>query len=170
LGLLSLVGGMIGMPHVLGVHNYFHGFLHLGSEGPALGPADHHLELVLMGASIVVAALAALGAMLIYLKFPDAPKRWAKSFGDFYQLILNKYFVDEFYDATVVQPIRKGSENFLSGVVDEKIIDGTLVNGSGRLASWAGSLVSRFQGGLVNRYAFYFLIGIACFALFMVVY
>jgi NADH-quinone oxidoreductase subunit L len=157
LGLLSLVGGWIGIPHILGGQNHLRewlGFAHRVAEEPHADP----MELVLMVVSVAGALLAAMTALWIYLKRPQFPSLLAARFHRLYTLLLNKYFVDEAYDVAIVQPIRKTSENFFAGFVDELLIDNTLVNGSGRLVSRMGSWVSRLQDGLINRYAFYFFI------------
>ena len=53
--------------------------------------------------------------------------------GDFpglYRLLLNKYYVDEMYDAAIVQPIRIVSQEGLWRGFDVHVIDGA-VNGVG---------------------------------------
>jgi NADH-quinone oxidoreductase subunit L len=160
LGLLSLAGGWVGIPHILGGQNELGEWLALSPHLPQDAHADQ-MELTLMIVSVVGALLAALLAMWIYLKRPEFPGLFAARFHRLYYLLKNKYFVDEAYDAAIVQPIRKTSESFFAGMIDQGLIDHTLVNGSGRLVSWAGSWVSRLQDGLINRYALYFFIALA---------
>jgi NADH-quinone oxidoreductase subunit L len=169
LALLSLVGGAVGIPHIFGGHPYLREWLALpGERLPSSG--NEHGELLLLVLSVAVALAAAMAALVIYLRHSQAPSRWAARLHGLYRILLNKYYVDEIYDATVVRPLRRGSETILSQVIDEGVIDGGMVNGSGRLAAWTGSLVSRLQGGLVNRYAFYFLASIAFFTLWLVIF
>lgn len=156
LAILSTVGGLVGIPHILGGHHYLREWLGLGQHLPQDLAADH-MEMSLMTVSIFNAALAAGFALWLYIKKPDLPARIAQRFRMFYHLLLNKYFVDEFYDAVIVQPIKKSSETIWYGLVDRRFIDGVMVNGSAKTVAWLGSLVSRLQGGLVNRYALYFL-------------
>jgi len=167
LALLSLVGGWVGIPHVLGGHNAIASFLRLEPEH-FTHPPEENLERFLMAVSVGVALLGAVLAWVFYLKRPAIPDRLANSFRALYRLLKNKFYVDEIYDAAIVQPIRRGSETVLADVVDQKVIDGALVNGSGRAASWLGSLVSHLQGGLVNSYALYFLLAL-CGVLFATV-
>ncbi len=49
-----------------------------------------------------------------------------------YRLLLNKYYVDEIYNAAIVQPIKQLSTGALWKGVDAGLIDGT-VNGVGAL-------------------------------------
>ena len=60
------------------------------------------------------------------------PTRWREQFGGVYRLLLNKYYVDELYDAAIVQPIKLLSTGVLWKGVDAGVIDGA-VNGVGAL-------------------------------------
>jgi NADH-quinone oxidoreductase subunit L len=74
------------------------------------------------------------------------------------KLLYNKYYVDEFYDRFVVQPIVRASR-FCWKVIDAGIIDG-VVNGVGWFAKGIGWGVSMFQTGSVNTYAFIVTVGV----------
>jgi NADH-quinone oxidoreductase subunit L len=67
-------------------------------------------------------------------------------------MLQNKYYVDEIYDATLVQPIRIVSEEALWKVVDIKLIDGA-VNGVGQTVAGSSDRVRRLQTGSVRAYA-----------------
>lgn len=157
LAILSAVGGFIGVPHILGGHHYLRDWLGLGQHLAQDAHADR-MEMILMAISVFNALVAASFALWIYLKRPDFASRMAKRLRGFYHVLKNKYFVDEIYDALIVQPIKKSSESIWYGLVDRRFIDGIMVNGSAKTVAWLGSLVSRLQGGLVNRYALYFLL------------
>lgn len=159
LALLSIVGGWVGIPHALGGHNWIESWLVLGapSEG-RLGSMDLERNLAILSAAW--AAVVSIFAVLVYIKFPHWPEAWAEHARALYRLLWNKFYVDEIYDALIVRPIRVTSEFLLARVVDEGVIDGGLIHGSGRLISWAGSAVNFLQGGLANNYAFFFLIAL----------
>jgi NADH-quinone oxidoreductase subunit L len=70
----------------------------------------------------------------------------------------NKYYVDEAYDAAVVNPIKNGSRSVLWRFFDVGVIDG-FVNGVGRLTSQAGTLLRYLQPGFVRSYAAIILLG-----------
>ena len=84
--------------------------------------------------------------------------RWPSSFSGLHRLLLNKYYVDEIYDAAIVQPIRIVSEEGLWKVVDVRVIDGAVngvgdaVGGSERAAAAAADrLGPRLRGVAVPR-------------------
>jgi NADH-quinone oxidoreductase subunit L len=74
------------------------------------------------------------------------------------RLLENKYYVDEAYDAALINPIRAGSREGLWKVFDVGVIDG-LVNGVGRAAAGLGGVVRRVQLGFVRSYAAIILFG-----------
>ena len=81
--------------------------------------------------------------------------------------MLNKYFVDEAYDATVVNPIVKGSEKILWKIADNKIIDG-LINYLARLIDIISGSIKRIQTGVAQSYALVMVLGILI-ALFWII-
>ncbi|MEK6300994.1 MAG: NADH-quinone oxidoreductase subunit L [Acidobacteriota bacterium] len=74
------------------------------------------------------------------------------------RLLEGKYFVDEAYDAAVIQPIKLGSKNVLWRIVDVHIIDAA-VNGAGYLTSQLGSALRRLQSGLERSYVAFVVLG-----------
>ena len=85
------------------------------------------------------------------------------------RLLENKYYVDEIYDATIINPINAGSREGLWKLFDLGVIDGFL-HSLGDIVRETGGLVRRLQGGFVRGYAAVILIGalavIAVFAYF----
>jgi len=73
--------------------------------------------------------------------------------------LLGKYFVDELYDETVVQPIRKTSTAFLWRGMDAGLVDGT-VNGVGLAVRGWSAILRRLQTGSVRAYAMSFFVGV----------
>ncbi|MEQ9400035.1 MAG: NADH-quinone oxidoreductase subunit L [Longimicrobiales bacterium] len=101
---------------------------------------------------IVVAATQVVGRSTIV---PAKEDKEPEGFG---KVLLNKWYVDEFYDAVIVRPIVRGSR-FCWRVIDQGIIDG-LVNAVGYLARGFGWFGSLFQTGTVNTYAFILSLGV----------
>ncbi len=112
------------------------------AEAPARMPEGHGLERTLTGVSILI-ALAGIGIGWVWFK--------RKPLWEPPRLLEEKYYVDELYNATVVQPIKVGSTSVLWKVIDVHIIDGA-VNGAGHLASMLGSTLRYLQSGLARSY------------------
>jgi NADH-quinone oxidoreductase subunit L len=74
------------------------------------------------------------------------------------RLLENKYYVDEIYDAALVEPIKEGSRGVLWQFFDVGVIDG-IVNGLGRATRELGSVLRYLQPGFVRSYAAIILLG-----------
>ncbi|MCU1336984.1 MAG: dehydrogenase subunit [Bryobacterales bacterium] len=143
LAALSLGGGFINIPHFL----------------EPLFPAQEGESARWLEYVATAAGLAGIGlAYLFYVVSPGLPESLANSFKGLYNLIYNKYFVDEFYDATVVEPVVDGSRQLLWRVTDMRIIDG-LANGVGTTARGVGGILRRAQSGYIRSYAAWVLAG-----------
>jgi NADH-quinone oxidoreductase subunit L len=155
----SIVAGYAGLPAVLGGGNRLAHFLEpsLGAEaGQEAGHA--RLELTLMAVSAGV-AIAGIGiAAYYFLRNRAAADALAARFSGLNRLWSHKYFVDEVYDATIVQPVRIASQEGLWKIVDVRIIDGT-VNGVGQLVAGFSETLRRVQTGSVRAYAASVLLG-----------
>jgi len=168
LAVLSVIGGFIGVPHVLGgavgLHNYFEQFL-----APVFAPANakmllpvHEgvaLELGLMVASVAIGLFGIWLGRYVYIQKPAIAENASRKFSAVYRILWNKYYVDEVYDGAVVNPIRKTSESFLWKIVDVKIIDDAL-NISAKFVEAAANIFRRIQTGVVQSYAVVFVAGI----------
>jgi NADH-quinone oxidoreductase subunit L len=97
-------------------------------------------------------------AFLFYVVAPSMPNALERAFHPLYTLIYNKYFVDEFYDATVVEPAVDGSRTLLWRGADVGLIDGA-VNGIGKTARWAGGVLKLAQSGFIRSYAAWIVAG-----------
>jgi len=115
--------------------------------------------LSLMGVSTVV-GLAGIGiATFFFLRRPSAADSMARSFSGLHRVLLNKYYVDEIYNAVIVQPIKKVSTFALWRGVDAGVIDGT-VNGVGLVVRGWSAVLRRLQTGSVRAYAMSFFVGV----------
>jgi NADH-quinone oxidoreductase subunit L len=127
-----------------------------GAHAAAAGEehaADHTaLEWTLMGVSTIVALAGILIATYFFLWRRDRADALAAAVPGVHRLLQNKYYVDEMYDAAIVQPIKRVSEAVLWKSVDATVIDGT-VNGVGTLVRGSASLLRLLQTGSVRAYA-----------------
>jgi len=176
LALGAVVAGYVGVPHALGGHNQIDAFLDpsfhaVGAgvveaagelEGAGAAEAAHDetaLELTLMAVSVLV-ALGGIGlATMIWLRRPAVADRMAERWNGVYRLLLGKYFVDEAYDATIVQPIKRTSTTVLWKVTDAGLIDGT-VNAVGLVVRGWSAVLRRLQTGSVRAYAMSLFVGV----------
>jgi NADH-quinone oxidoreductase subunit L len=176
LALGSVLAGYIGVPHALGGHNQLAAWLapsfQVVAAGGEAGGVDAAaaeageaaasavaLELTLMGVSSLI-ALAGIGfAALVWLKRRSIAENMARNYPVLHRLLLNKYYVDEIYDAAIVQPIRLGSEQSLWRRLDVGVIDGA-VNGTGTIVAAGAGLLRRLQTGSVRSYAGSMFVGV----------
>jgi NADH-quinone oxidoreductase subunit L len=156
----SVVAGYVNLPPALGGGEWFARFLE-----PSFAPqhveeaTEHGLELTLILVSSLV-AVAGIGiAFYFFLKNRLAADRIADRFVGLRALLLNKYYVDEIYDAVVVQPIRIVSESVLWKVIDVRVIDGA-VNGVAESVGGVAEVMRRVQTGSVRTYAASLFLGV----------
>lgn len=128
-----------------------------GGHGAAAGehhadPAKESLELTLMATSSVLAIVGIGVAWFFFLSNPKAADSVAASAAPVHSLLLNKYYVDELYDAIVVQPLKRVSEWALWKRVDAGLIDG-IVNGTGTLVRGSSAVLRMTQTGSIRTYA-----------------
>ena len=116
-------------------------------------------ELGFMALSVVVAAVAIGVSWLFYNKKPELPGKVASSQPWLHQLLLDKYRVDEIYEAGLIRPLVVGSRDILWRFVDRILIDGT-VNAVGSAATLLGALLGRLQNGDAQVYAMWMVGGL----------
>jgi len=195
----AIVSGWIGLPK-LGHWdwNLISHFLEpvtraIGGHGEAHHPSVG-LELALMVLSVVFAGLGIFVAWRTYGadKGLSAGQHWSARFPMLHRLLVNKYYVDELYDATVVRgtwasarelyrfdsSVIDGAVNgsrhvtvgaaFLSGFFDKYVVDGT-VNAVGWILQQGSHFFRRLQTGLVSQYALVVAVGMFVLVFFYVV-
>jgi NADH-quinone oxidoreductase subunit L len=164
---LSVVGGFIGMPHLFGFTNYFEEWLapvmsgapqHAVSQAMAAGSGDTGLEIGLMVASVLLVLFAIFMARKIYNQAPQLATKLRDKMPWVHKVLLNKYFVDEFYGAVVVRPVINVSK-FLWSIFDVLVIDG-LVNGLATIYGDIAQLLRTGQTGRVRTYVTLFILGV----------
>jgi len=209
----AIIAGFVGIPAALGGGNAIEHFLepsfkgesHVVTQGvsPAetggahadAGAAEHgegevHVstaaELGLMAFSVLVALVGIGLAWKFYVTSPEISEQMAQRFAGAHRTLSNKYYVDELYNATVVdgtfgagrglwavdRHVVDGAVNgtswvtvisaWFSGLTDRTVVDG-LVNLVGWIVQEGSHAFRRFQTGLVQNYAMLMLFGIFAF-------
>jgi NADH-quinone oxidoreductase subunit L len=168
LAFFSIVAGYIGLPGYLGT-NWLEGFLAPSfqwvREETMAVEHGHSEELLLTVVAIVAAGLGFLTAYQLYVRNRQMTERLANRFSLVHRITKNKFFVDEFYDSILIQPIRKISQNVLWKVIDVGIIDG-LVNGTAAFLQRGSHRIRKMQSGYTRTYASWILGGAAMIVLY----
>ena len=180
LGVLSVVAGFVGIP---GVRSGFSSWIALSAEHEVLG-ANYGLIAI----SLVIAVLGIVAGLRMYRTYSEVDPLETR-LGWFWRAIQRRFYIDEFYMAAIVRPIRdvvsQGvywlNQNVLDGAVngaaalsrvaakglyeqlDQKVVDGA-VNGVGVGARRVGGVLKYVQSGQVQRYAAYLFAGIVILA------
>jgi NADH-quinone oxidoreductase subunit L len=168
LGVLSAVGGVLNLPALFGggmseiLHHWLEPVVGEGTLRVTLGETahlSHATEYALIGTAV---AIAVGGIALAWTRLKPAalvPAAQAPAEQGIERTLLNKWYVDEAYDRTVVQPTLGVSRTVLWKGLDAGIIDGLFVNGAGFLARGLGWLGSQLQTGRIGTYAWVLVLG-----------
>ncbi|MFZ0887082.1 MAG: NADH-quinone oxidoreductase subunit L [Candidatus Binataceae bacterium] len=184
LGALSVIGGFVNLPQFIAPIKLFENFLapvfssDLTREITEAGIHNHGIEASFAVLSLALVVAGWLLADLIYRREAISAESFSTLFGGaLYRLVENKYYVDEIYDAVVVQPYLALTRAFawfdlhvidgivnlaaaivvigswLSGLFDNYVVDG-LVNLTSNATLAAGGRLRRLQTGSINAYLY----------------
>jgi NADH-quinone oxidoreductase subunit L len=146
----------------------------------------------LIAVSVIVAVSGLALGRKVYM--PAPAREPLERMGWFYKLLVNKFYIDEFYWKAIVRPVRDSvsramywlNQNVFDGAVngaagtakalgravydnvDQKVVDGA-VNGVGIGARKAAAVRKVIQSGDVQKYAAALFAGVAVFALLFAV-
>ncbi len=146
----AVAAGWVGIPAILGGSNHWANFL-----APVLGHTEMHLshalEWFLMGLSVAVGILGISLAYYLYIARPEIPLQIQTKWAQTHRWLSNKYYIDEFYIAGLVQPTINFSRRVLLVFCDGKIIEGA-VNGIPKAIGAFGEKLRQIQDGYVHHY------------------
>ncbi|BAU56230.1 NADH-quinone oxidoreductase subunit L [Mucilaginibacter gotjawali] len=170
LAALSIVGGLIGIPEVLGGHDWLAQFLApVFKQSAAVlteTPLAHSTEWGLMVFSVLGALAALLYAYNKYVKNAHVPVADTEERPALAELSYHKFYIDELYDMIIRKPLDALSD-FAYKVVDKMGIDG-IVNGLGKGSIEASKGLRLLQTGNVGFYIFMMVLGIISILLTLV--
>ena len=124
--------------------------------------------------ALVVLAIAAffggfLLAWLSYVRMTALAARFAERTSSIAGLLRNRYYIDEAYGFLVVRPLFFLSERVLARFIEERVIDGALVQGSARaVRAFASELLRPTQSGFAQAYLFFMVAGVAAMLVYLV--
>lgn len=157
LAILSVIGGYVGLPEVLG-HSALKAYLApvFAGSAPFVHAHEHlshNTEWLLMALSSVLVIITIFFARSWYNNYQDngEPRTGIA------KVLENKWYVDELYDAIIVKPLMMLSR-FFEEAIEKSGID-RLVNGVGRGVQWGSQQVRLLQSGQVGFYIFAMVIG-----------
>lgn len=163
LAILSVVGGWLGIPHILGEllpghpTNFIENWLS-PNMAALFVHGKNQLEVICMILSVVVSGFSAFLAYYFYIVNSELPVKISGKFSKAYLLVSNKYKVDEFYQKYLIQPVVESSKNLWTyvdiGFIDQ--ITYLLSDMIKEVAQWFKS----FQNGNFQKYAMYISVGI----------
>jgi NADH-quinone oxidoreductase subunit L len=169
LAVLSVCGGWMAAPQLVGGVNHFRQFLApvlaTGAEPAAAAESSGgggEILQALLGAPVIAGLLGFFLAWWFYIKSPEAPKKLADSLSPLYKLFSGKYFIDELYQAAIVRPLVWISDKVLWHAIDERAIDGT-VNGVAFVSRESGDRLRRAATGNIRSYATWIVLGVLVF-------
>lgn len=170
LAVLSTIGGLMNIPPALTPWIHSDPLLKswlkpiFANANMVMGEGAHHGIDFMMYVLMLFATAVAFVMWAIAKKWYSdpqliAPRKMVKSYNGIYKALWNKYWIDEIYYATIIDPINKLSTSFLWKFTDIGIIDG-IVNGSAKSIDLIGNRIKLMQTGIVQNYAVVMIAGI----------
>jgi NADH-quinone oxidoreductase subunit L len=169
LAVLSVIGGLLNIPSLLGGH---HWFTHLLNENVAglSRVAELHITdgetLMLMVSASVLTLIALFFSYNVYVKKNNVPvedhdvKGWTK-------LSANKLYFDEVYNTLFVKPIEWKSTKLYS-LVEIFFLNGIILSLT-KLLSGLSELVKKWQSGKTDSYILWMVFGIVGLVIYYLV-
>ncbi|MEQ1623435.1 MAG: NADH-quinone oxidoreductase subunit L, partial [Sediminibacterium sp.] len=164
LAFLSVVGGLIGIPELFAkdAHSLEHFLAPIFAGSAAIAEAHHvgaSQEWILLGVSTVL-----IIAVIVYAinSFKKYQANGAENTG-VAKLLENKWYVDELYNAVIVNPLHLLA-GFFKNIIEKNLIDGA-VNGVGRLVGYGSRQLRLLQSGQVGNYLIIMVLAIVVFIL-----
>jgi NADH-quinone oxidoreductase subunit L len=157
LAILSIFGGVLGLPEFWGTTNWFHHHLDpiIAHKNPSI--LNHTKEWTLMFIATAAALATIFFAYMVYIKNKILPEAKDENLTGVKKLIYNKYFVDEMYDKVFRNTLDFTSKIF--NYIDVHVLD-NVVNGVGNAVVGIGSIVRKAQTGHIGVYIFSMVVGI----------
>ena len=160
--ILSVIGGLIGLPSVFHVDHWLQGYLANVTEGSQEflhhgEKLSHTMEIILMSVAGIGAIIAILYARHRYVVQRHLPAE-ETSLRGFEKLVYHKFYVDELYERWITLPLFKLSE-WSGRFFDKQVVD-RMVVGSAQLVGFGGRALRLFQTGNTGFYVFAMVVGV----------
>ena len=156
----AVFAGYVGIPPIFLEHGDRIGEFLAPVLGHPEGHGSHAEEIFVILVSIVVAVMGWLIAYKMYIRNTELPQKMETRFPGIHRVLFNKYYIDELYSKTIVQPVLKASDKIILGF-DTYIIEG-IVNGVPELIGAFSRKFREVQTGMLSNYALVMAIGAVC--------
>ena len=107
-------------------------------------------------------------AYYLFVKNKKLPEEIANMNKPLYKFLINKWYFDEFYEVTIIKPLKKLGL-FLWKFCDGKLIDGFGPDGISSFIKKCSIKANKFQSGFIYQYAFVMLLGFSALLTFLIV-
>ncbi len=161
LGVGALIVGFLGLPHVMpitGTHlpSWWGHWLHGSVAGQ---PVPEELNIVNLASGLAFAAMAiGIGAAWVLYRNKDTDALAERLPARLYQLVFDKWRVDELYDAVVIRPIKKVAT--VAGAADMTFVDALMTRLPSLNVKEAGRYFTKLQSGVVQMYGAVMVVGV----------
>lgn len=174
---LSAVGGFLNVPHALIPTHDYHPWLQSWLS-PVFAEANHILHHGHHGVEPMMYVLMIIATVLGLLMWWVAKKwyidqnwkpaiRLATNNPKIYRFLLDKWRLDELYQASIIDPLIRFSRSILWKFADINVID-RIVNGLASSTGVIGDNVRKIQSGVAQNYAIMMLAGIIAVISFLI--
>jgi len=160
LAFFAALVGLLGSPLTNHAFQHFVFFGHHAAQGH--GEAGGFIMLL---STVISVSGIGLAYLFYMVGNKSLPARLSAQFAPLHKLLLNKYYIDEIYDAIFVKPCMKVCGFFSSA--DNNIVDG-IVNGTARVVQWFSGVIRPMQTGVVQNYLLVQVAGVILFILVIV--
>ncbi|MFO7257631.1 MAG: NADH-quinone oxidoreductase subunit L [Bacteroidota bacterium] len=156
LAVLSVAGGWVNIPEVLGGGHAFSNYLAPVFADSQRLMEQHHVshgtELTLMGVIVTLTVVVIVLAYREYVRMGRVPEPDEAKLRGVARLLNRKYFIDEIYEALIVRPLFLLS-TVLYEIVDRALVD-RVVNSTGGVVRGLGQAFRKVQTGNTGFYVF----------------
>ncbi|MGH7594214.1 MAG: NADH-quinone oxidoreductase subunit L [Gemmatimonadales bacterium] len=165
LGVLSVVGGVVNLPHFAGGSTWLEHWLAPVTQTarltmvPSVEPEGASAAL-LIGLAIAAAVIGLVGGWWLTMRSRIVTPEQSPSEHGFWRVVSHKYYIDELYRMIFVNPLIWLSRRVLWQTIDAFLVDRLGVGGTARLAQGLGWLGSRLENGQVAFYVAMFAVGV----------
>jgi NADH-quinone oxidoreductase subunit L len=165
LAVLSIFGGFLNIPSILGGNSKFTSFLDLAVFSKASDGISHAVEAGLILLSFCMLIVIIGWAYRIYVRKGVIPAGDQEPTLPINKLIYNKFYFDEAYAFLFEKPFGFLSDFFFNKV-EEPVLN-RFIDWIGEVTSGLGTLVRRIQRGNMSFYLFAMVAGILLFMIFI---